>query len=477
MLLAYIFYIWRDMDQTTRRRLLTGLISVSMSSLVGCTQTFTGSSTSTSEGNSEEKNTLSEVTETTHTPKQSPSETLTPRTTNTPTEATQETLAATNVKFDDRYGCAVDVSDDVLLVGACGYEDDNHAGGGGYIWRRINGNWVQEQLLLPNGSDEADVYGSSVAIDGRTAVLGGRNDENPNGESAGAVVIFRYKPGDEKWVQIQKIAPEDGDVRDLYGSTLALSGDTLLVGSPNRDPGGTNDNWHGAVYRYTRVGSGTKQGWKLTEILTPDSPDDLGKFGSAVSMSDTHAVVGAYKTGTDQGDLSGAAYVYSRDGNQWTFQSELSTPGLDGMDYFGHGAAISEESIIVGAFGDEEPNGKFSGSAYTYSQSESGWSYRSKLAASDAESDDEFGKVVAMKEDIAVIGAPGNTDSNTTRTRSAYLYRKEDREWIERAKLTPDTGNRWFGSAIAIGEDNLFVGAEGTERNEQIGTVYRFNIK
>jgi hypothetical protein len=110
-------------------------------------------------------------------------------------------------------------------------------------------------------------------------------------------------------------------------------------------------------------------------------------------------------------------------GNQ---MAKLTASDGDRLDRFGWSVAVSGDgsTALVGAYGDEDPNGDRSGSAYVFSRTDGAWSEEAKLAASDGDSGDWFGASVAVSEDgsTTLIGAGDDEDPNGARSGSAYVF-------------------------------------------------------
>ena len=162
----------------------------------------------------------------------------------------------------DRFGSAValDASGRTALVGARG--DDPGGGfatGSAYVFGRSEGGWNQRAKLVSTTGDKKDYFGAAVALsrDGRTAVIGAPNDEDPNGNLSGSAHLFSASSG--SWSRTGKLAPATSGESDNLGSAVALSADgsTTLVGAPDADGTGS---WAGAAYVFGRPGSNVVSG-------------------------------------------------------------------------------------------------------------------------------------------------------------------------------------------------------------------------
>lgn len=341
-------------------------------------------------------------------------------------------LLASDGAHDDGFGRSVSISGDTALIGApwrdiplyvypnpdpVGYFVD---GGSAYIFRFDGTSWSEEAELGPSGiSPGGDYFGWSVAIDGDTAVIGAYGDDD-NGNLAGAAYVFRYNGSN--WVQEQKLLASDGTEKDGFGKSVAISGDTILIGAP-----GTGVQYKvvvTAAYVFRYDGSS----WVEEEKFS-DGAAGSG-FGCSVAIDGNTAVIGA--SGDDQnGTNSGAAYVFEYafllgGGWQWFQKAKLlASDFAPASDYFGSSVAISGKTAVIGATHDGY-NGDNSGTAYVFfcegtswfPTVQCGWGQEAKLLASDGAANDYFGCSVAISGDTALAGAYGNEDFSG----AAYVF-------------------------------------------------------
>jgi hypothetical protein len=185
---------------------------------------------------------------------------------------------------------------------------------------------------------------------------------------------------------------------------VSISGDRVVVGAPYDDDAGS-------AYVFSYDGDAWDQEVKLTASDPDREPGDL--FGSSVSISDERVVVGAYGDDND----SGSAYVFSYDGSAWDQEAKLTADDREAWDSFGYSVSISDERVVVGAYGDDND----SGSAYVFSYDGSAWVEEAKLTASDGAEGDLFGFSVSISGDRVVVGSPFDEDAGTA-SGSAYVF-------------------------------------------------------
>ena len=213
--------------------------------------------------------------------------------------------------------------------------------------------------LLPDDGAAEDNFGRSVAISGSTAIVGARFDDD-NGDSSGSAYLFDTTTGD----QIAKLLPNDGAEGKLFGTSVAISGETVIVGASGDEDNGT---WSGAAYLFD-----TTTGRQIAKLL-PDDGAAYDFFGLGVAISPdgigTVAIVGAHGD-DDNGDVSGSAYLF--DTTTGAQIAKLLPDDGAASDYFSRSVAISGATAIVGARLDDD-NGADSGSAYLFDVSACPW--------------------------------------------------------------------------------------------------------
>jgi len=272
------------------------------------------------------------------------------------------------------------------------------------------------------------------------------------------------------WPEIDKLVASDGAAEDRFGHSVSLSGDYAIIGALEDDD---NGDWSGSAYIFKRDG----EVWSEQAKLTASDGGVSDQFGGSVSISGDYAIIGAHRD-DDNGDSSGSAYIFKRDGTIWSEQDKLlASDGAD-LDYFGGSVSISGDYAIVGAIFDDD-KGDFSGSAYIFAPNEvepNNWDQVAKLTAPDGAAYDYFGCSVSVNGDYALIGAWGDND-NGTASGSAYIFKREGTAWSEQDKLTASDGEAGdhFGRSVSISGDYAIVGAEGDDDNGNLsGSAYIF---
>ena len=363
-------------------------------------------------------------------------------------------LLSSDGEWYDEFGWSLAISGDTVVAGASGDDDNVNDSGSAYIYKLAGGVWQETKLLASDGASN-DYFGISVATSGDTVVVGAHHDDD-NGNDSGSAYIYRFDG--ISWIET-KLLPSDGATDDLFGASVATSGDTVVVGALHDDDNGSNS---GSAYIYKLAGGV----WQETKLLASDGASN-DYFGRKVATHGDTVVVGA-SGDNDSGAGSGSAYIYRFDGISWIETKLLASDGATD-DLFGLSVATSGDTVVVGAHHDDD-NGSRSGSAYIYKLAGGVWQ-ETKLLASDGASNDYFGRKVATHGDTVVVGASGD-DDNVNDSGSAYIYRFDGISWIETKLLASDAiYYDLFGSSVAISGDKVVVGALG---EYGLGSVYIF---
>ena len=364
----------------------------------------------------------------------------------------------------DWFGYAVAVSGDTVLVAAVLDDDAGSASGSAYVFTRSGTSWTQEAKLTPSDGAGGDWFGTSVALSGDTAVIGAHTDDGTAIDTGAAYVFTR---SGTTWTQQAKLTPAGASTSDLFGYSVAVSGDTAVISALLDDDAVTDA---GAVYVFTR--SGTT--WTQQATLTASDAATGDQFGYSVALSGDTAAVSS-RLDDDAGVDSGSVYVFTGSGSAWTQQAKLAAADGAPGDWFGYSLAVSGDSLLTGAVSDGDA-GPESGSAYVFGRSGTSWTEQAKLTASDAATSDLFGYSVALSDQIAVVGARSDDDAGTD-SGSVYVFTGSGTTWTEDYKVTASDGapNDYFGYSVAASGVNTVVGAWlGDDFGANSGSGYVF---
>ncbi len=380
---------------------------------------------------------------------------------------------------------------------------------------------AQQAYLKASNTGAEDLFCRSVAVSGDTVVVGAYSEaSNATGVNApltggtgtqadnsaryaGAAYVFvRSGTG---WTQQAYLKASNTGNLDLFGISVAVSGDTVVVGAPfedsnatgvNGDQGNAAATFAGAAYVFVRNGTT----WTQQAYLKASNTGVGYQFGGAVAVSGDTVVVGAYQedsnaTGVNGDgannsfDRAGAAYVFVRSGSTWTQQAYLKASNTGTDDLFGYSVAVSGDTVVVGAFGEAsnatgvngneaDNSAKDAGAAYVFVRNGMGWTQQAYLKASDTGAGDRFGNSVAVSGDTVVVGVPfeasnatgvnGNQDNDSANfAGAAYVFVRSGSDWTQQAylKASNTDGRDLFGWSVAVSGDTVVVGASGEASN------------
>jgi hypothetical protein len=253
----------------------------------------------------------------------------------------------------------VAIDGDTIVVGA--EKDTTGVGmwaGSAYVFTRTGGVWSQQDHLYADDAVAGDQFGNTVAISGDTIVVGARYDDTAAGSLAGSAYVFTRSGG--TWSQQAHLYADDAVADDRFGDSVAMDGDTIVVGAQYDDVG--TEDWAGSAYVFTRTGGS----WSQQDHLYADAPVTQDRFGDSVAIDGDTIFVGA--SGVDTATVSnlGSVFVFTRAGATWNRRYQLFADDGAESDLFGRSVAIDGDTSVVGANHDDTAGGSMAGSAYVF---------------------------------------------------------------------------------------------------------------
>jgi len=366
-------------------------------------------------------------------------------------------LLASDGAADDQFGIRVAVAGDTAVAGAFG--DDTLAGanaGSAYVFTRTAGVWTQQAKLTASDSATGDNFGISVAVAGDTVIVGAYSDDALRGSA------YVFTRSGTVWTQQAKLTASDGAAGDRFGRSVVVEGDTTVVGAYG------DDSFRGSAYVFTRSGTVWTQQAKIT--AADGAAGD--RFGLSVAAAGDTAVVGAFFDDTLAGTDAGSMYVFTRSAGVWTQQAKLTASDGAAGDNFGDYVAVSADTAVAGAWQDDANTG----SAYVFTRSAGVWTQQAKLIASDGAAGDNFGVSVAIVGDTAVVSSYADDTPSGVNSGSAYVFTRTAGAWTQQAKITAADGaaNDLFGQCVAVAGNTAFIGASGDDSSK--GSAYIFDL-
>jgi FG-GAP repeat len=372
-------------------------------------------------------------------------------------------LASDGADFD-LFGISVALSEDTALVGAVLDDELGTDAGAAYIFVRSGSSWAQQAKLTAADGAAGDNFGGAVAISADTAVVGAVFHDDVASDAGAAYVFVR---SGTSWIQQAKLVAADRAADDQLGVSVAVSVDTVVVGSTNDDDQGDRS---GSAYVFVRGGTS----WTQQAKLTAADGATADQLGISVAVSTDTVAVGAFGD-DDRGPSSGSTYVFARNGASWTQQAKLTAADGEDADQFGNSIALAANTLLVGANLDDD-NGPDAGSAYVFERAGTSWTQQAKLTAADGAESDNFGGSVSLVADTALVGAFNDGDLGAA-SGSAYLFARTGASWTQQAKLTAADGASidLFGVSVALSGGTALVGALGDDDlGSSSGSAYVF---
>ena len=404
-----------------------------------------------------------------------------------------------------------------------GNQSDNSAtnAGAAYVFVRSGNSWVQQAYLKPYNPNAFDTFGFSVAISGDSIVIGaveedsiatGVNGDGSNNSRSMSGAAYVFVRSGTNWIQQAYLKASNTGSGDLFGYSVAISSNTIAVGSlyedsdavgVNGDQNNNNAPNSGAAYVFVR----NETNWIQEAYLKASNTRRGGQFGCSIAISGETILVGAYGDSSgaagvngDQNDTSmpgaGAAYVFVRNGTSWSQQAYLKASNPGSGDWFGLFVAISEDTAVVGSpFEDSSATGvnsngsdnsaNDSGAAYVFTRIGTAWNSQAYLKASNPTGGapgafiggDNF-SIVAIFGDKILVGAPGESsqakgingdqfNEGSTNSGAVYLFGRSGTNWTQEAYLKASNAgpNDGFGISVAASHNTFVVGASFESSN------------
>jgi hypothetical protein len=378
----------------------------------------------------------------------------------------------------DYFGQSVAVSGDTLVVGAFRASVAGQRQGAAYVFYRNQGgadNWGEVKKLVASDGAADDFFGNSVSVTGETIVVGAHSH---NGYRGTAYVFSRNQGGADNWGQVKKLIASDGAVEDIFGQSVSVSGDTLVVGAHCVRVGG--NSYQGAVYLFQRNHGGVDNWGEVKKLVAADGAA-YDEFGFSLSLDGDALVVGAHYAAIGDNSDQGAAYVFYRNqggADNWGQVKKLVASAGMNPEGFGHSVSVSGDTVAVGLLWASASS--VGGAAYLFSRNQGGvdnWGEMKKLTVTTGS---HFGHSVAVSGDILVVGQLSGFFSGDPSGAATVFQRNQGGpdDWGQVEKLTPSDGETGddFGFSVAVDGDTVVVGAS-MESSGGTGAAYVFSIE
>lgn len=364
----------------------------------------------------------------------------------------------------DEFGITVDVDGDTFVSGAPRADGAASRSGAAYVFARSGDAWTPQQKLTDADGSSDDVFGTAVAIDGNTVAVGAPFDDD-DGDNSGSVHVF-VRSG-TTWSRQQVLAAPGASAGDLFGEAVDLRGDRLVVGAP-----GTSDvaSGAGAAHVFVRVGTS----WSLEDSLYGSDVAAGDRFGERVALSGDLVAVGAQRRDTPQG-VRGKVYVFARSGSAWSEERIVGPPAGDSAaQAFASFLALDGTTLAVGAYADSQ-TGADAGAVFVFTRGTGTWPLQQKLRPPLGSSGILMGSEVAVSGDTVVAAAPyGGANA----TGALLVFTRTGTVWTAGRTIAPPNAGAddLLGLSVAVRNRRVVAGYGGIDDfGTNAGFVYVYD--
>ncbi|MCA9581799.1 MAG: hypothetical protein KC416_08380 [Myxococcales bacterium] len=364
----------------------------------------------------------------------------------------------------------------VVAIGAPQFKFDGMAANSGavFIYRKASdGQWYPDGVLLDPAAKANDRFGSSVAVRGNTLVVGAPG-KFAAGNWGGAVLVFEHDTIQWNYettiVPLKSAAGQDAIFGGQFGQSVALDGTTIAVGAPRYPTPGDAANRSGAAYLYVKSGGA----WSFQQRLRPSSTVGA-QVGESVALHGDDLAVGAPGV---RPDVIGKAYAYHRTGAVWDLERTLdASQGAqleDGTAGFGSSVAVSNGYLAVGEPWRSRIEGRLDGIVYMYRRDAATsdvWNFFQKMLPSNPLNETEvlFGSAVFLRDKDLLIGAPSQNVSGLEEAGLVYRYELRATAWtpVETFRSFAPDAQDHFGAFVAATDDDVVATAPNEDAKGQ----------
>ncbi|MBF0452593.1 MAG: hypothetical protein HQK75_17965 [Candidatus Magnetomorum sp.] len=358
----------------------------------------------------------------------------------------------------EMFGSSVAISDKYAVIGA---KNDDDKAGSIYIFEKVGTKWEMIQKFTNDSPTQNAYMGLSVATTGNFIFAGESCfDLDEEHKDLGAVHVY-YRQSSGEWTKIQRVLPNPVENTHRFGTSMSVLDDTLIIGAY----GETDES--GKAFIFQQDGNQ----WRQVQCLEPEEPIIKGRFGNAVNISSDFVIVGAYL----ERDYLGGAYIFQKIDGSWQQTTKLLPPEEQKYSYFGYSVDINDTYAIVGAYGcktsDDITN---AGAVYIFKRGENAWEFLLKLTENDLGKSDKFGTSLDLENNVLMVGAT-KMDSSVVDSGAVFFYRLENDTCIKLNKIfaSDATTDALFGQSFALQNNYFVVGANLTnDQNVRTGGVY-----
>lgn len=379
----------------------------------------------------------------------------------------------------DQFGASVSIDHPLVAVGVPGWEGGGLADAGAVELFAYDGDEYDSVAQLQGGFvTTGDRFGTAVAVSGDLVLVGAPFDDTVAFplllQDAGSAYVFEEQGS--SWTELAFLKPGDTTSFDEFGAAVALQGGRAVIGAPN-GPGLTANAGRAYVFQRSPLGGSI---WNEIDVLTADNGDSGDEFGMCAAVDGNRILIGAPLADRVQFPIqltnTGFVYVYELQGSSWVQTARIGASDFGSGDQFGTSVALKGDRAIIGAPGDDDA-GQDAGAMYVFERQGASWVQVEKLTPPTPAGGDVFGTSVAFNGTVALAGAPGDDDFKHN-AGAAYAFEPFGASWVQRCKMEPTsfmtaTGDA-LGSSVALDAEIAVLGAPVADFN--VGDVYVFDL-
>jgi filamentous hemagglutinin family protein len=402
--------------------------------------------------------------------------------------AVQDLLGGTapaSFNAGSNFGWSVALNSSTALIGAYNQSNSRGAGAGNaYLFNLSTHAWTDmaADSNAPASWNAGSQFGTSVALNSSTALIGAYYNSNSHGSLAGNAYLYDLTTHAWTDLALDPNAPASWNGSDWFGYAVALNSTTALIGAM------LQTNSHGASAGNAYFYDLTTHAW--TDLAaaagTPVSWNPNSQFGGAVALNSTTALISAYQQTNSHGTSAGTAYLYDLTTHTWTdLAADPNVPAtLNAASWFGYSVALNSTTALIGAESQTNSRGSAAGNAYLYDLTTHLWTDLSTTAGvpSTWNASSSIGYSVALNNTSALIGAGNQTNSRGSQAGNAYLYDLTTHAWTD-LTLVANSPSNWnagtlFGSSVALNSTTALIGAYGqtNSRGASAGNAYLYDL-
>jgi len=355
------------------------------------------------------------------------------------------------------FGAAVAMDGSIAVVGAYQHPSGGSVRGQAYIFRKVGSNWVEEAILQASDEVNSAWFGTAVAISGTTVLIGAFQHPS-GGTSRGQAYIFRYNGS--SWVQSQILQASDEFNEAWFGLSLSIQGNLAVIGAPGYSIGANN---YGQAYVFRFNGSN----WIQEKILKAADEARSSQFGFSVATDGNKIAVGDNNYDTPLPGR-GRLFMYSHTGSDWIEEQTLN--GSDNPGEFAEFISLDGSRLLIG-----NPNHSGGGRVYAFEYAAGSWSESQIFGSPDGGV--LFGISLSHQGNAAVIGCTGHDSGGGSRGQ-AYIFRDDGNAWNHEQTLeaSDEQDSAQFGYAVSLRTNSAIIGAPSHFSGGIIrGQAYIFN--